>query len=335
MRALVLTGPHQAIVQEVDAPIARPDEVVVDVERVGVCGTDVELFTGEMSYLQSGRAHYPIRPGHEWAGTISAVGEDVDAMLLGRRATGDTMLGCGACERCAAGRHHVCAHRAELGVLGDRSGAIAEQLAVPASSLFLLPPGLDAEIGALVEPGGNAYRAVRAAGVVRGERLLVIGTATIGLLVAMFARAEGVEVHLQGRSSRSMDFARSLGFDGVWSVESLPGLRWDAVVDASNSPQAPARAIELVEPGRTVVYVGLAGSPSNVDARSLTLADVTVAGILGASSGLGGAIDAYASGRVDPRPLIDSTVGLGDVRDVLAGRRAFGAAPKVLIDPTR
>src|SRR5690349_17560651 len=109
MRALVFTGPGTAEVRSVPVPVAGPGQVVVDVERAGVCGTDVELFTGEMSYLHTGRSSYPLRPGHEWAGVVSAVGPDVDPAWLGRRVTGDTMIACGVCRRCRSGRHHVCA----------------------------------------------------------------------------------------------------------------------------------------------------------------------------------------------------------------------------------
>ena len=104
MRAFVITGPGQAEVLDVDEPVAAPGEVVVDVARAGVCGTDVEFFTGEMSYLHSGQASYPMRIGHEWCGTVSAVGAGVDAAWIGRRVTGDTMLGCGHCARCRSGR---------------------------------------------------------------------------------------------------------------------------------------------------------------------------------------------------------------------------------------
>ncbi|RVX47677.1 D-arabinose 1-dehydrogenase-like Zn-dependent alcohol dehydrogenase [Nonomuraea polychroma] len=337
MRALVLTGPGKAEVQEVEPPVAGPGQVVVGIERAGVCGTDVELFTGEMSYLHTGRSWYPLRPGHEWCGTVTAVGDGVDAAWLGRRVTGDTMLGCGRCDRCRKGRHHVCADLAEIGISRGRAGALAEQLAVPASALHALPDTVDAASGALVEPGGNALRSVHAAGLEPGERLLVLGTGTIGLLVALFARARGAEVHLMGRDEDGLRLARRLGFDDAWTRPSLPALPWDAVVDASNAPHLPALALELVEPAGRVVYIGLAGTPSTLDARDLLLKDVTAVGILGGSAGLPGAIAAYADGSVDARPLVAATVGLAETMDVLAGDRPAGAGPgpKIHIDPRR
>jgi len=104
MRAFVITGPGRAEVRDVPPPDAGPGEVVVDVERAGVCGTDMEFFSGAMSYLHTGQAQYPMRIGHEWSGTVSAVGAGVAESWLGRRVTGDTMLGCGRCARCRSGR---------------------------------------------------------------------------------------------------------------------------------------------------------------------------------------------------------------------------------------
>ena len=194
-----------------------------------------------------------MRIGHEWCGTIAAVGDGVDPSWVGRRTTGDTMLGCGHCRRCRSGLQHVCRDRYEIGIRGGFPGALAEQLALPVSALHPLPDSVDAIAGALVEPGGNALRAVRGARLTSGDRVLVIGPGTIGLLVAELARAAGAEVHLLGVTERSLAFARTLGFPGVWSADDLPALPWDAVIDASTSPDAPALAVDLVEPGKRVV----------------------------------------------------------------------------------
>ena len=327
MKAFVITAPGEASVQDVAPPTVGPGDVIVDVQRAGVCGTDIELYTGEMQYLADAHTTYPIRIGHEWMGSVRAVGEGVDRRWLGRRVTGDTMLGCGVCRRCRRGYQHVCEFRGELGIRDGRPGALAEQVAVPATSLRELPDEVDDALGALVEPGGNALRSVQAADLHRGDRALVLGPGTIGLLTAMFARAAGAEVHLLGRSERSLEFARSLGFDGVWTEDTLPELPWDAVIDASNAPHLPAKALDLVEPGKRVVYVGLAGSASHIDTRTMALKDVTAVGILSASPGLTATIAAYASGDVDPGPLIAATVDLDRLAPVLAGERPEGAGP--------
>ena len=337
MRAFVIEGPELGEVRDVEPPRAHGGDVVVDVARVGLCGTDVELFSGQMAYLQSGEAAYPLRIGHEWCGTVSSVGPGVDESWLGRRVTGDTMLGCGRCDRCEGGRQHLCADRFEVGIRGGFPGALAEQLAVPATSLRAFPDAIDDTTGAMVEPGGNAWRALAAADVTAGERMLILGTGALGLLIGLMARAHGLEVHLLGRREASIAFARSLGFEHVWSASTLPAASFDAVVDASNAAELPALAVDLVEPGRRVVWIGLSGDPSLVDSRRVALKDVTVVGILSASPGLGGALELFASGRVDPSPLVAAVIGLDGVADVLGGTRdgAWGDAPKIHVDPRR
>jgi threonine dehydrogenase-like Zn-dependent dehydrogenase len=335
MRAFVLTGPGHGAVHEVPVPVAAAGEVVVTVDRAGVCGTDVELFTGELAYLQTGHSSYPLRPGHEWCGRVTAVGDGVDPAWLGRRVMGDTMLGDRVCRRCRRGQQHVCEARQEVGIRGDRPGALAEQLAVPVWSLHELPDSVDPALGALVEPGGNAWRAAQAAGVVPGDRALVIGPGTIGLLTAMFLRAAGAEVHLLGITAPSLDFARGLGFADAWTPDTLPDLPFGAVVDASTAAGSPAVALDLVEPAGRLVCIGIAGTPSTIDTRTLLLKDVTAVGILSASPGLAATIAAYGAGEVDPRPLVAATVGLAQVGTVLAGGRpeGSGAGPKVHVDP--
>jgi threonine dehydrogenase-like Zn-dependent dehydrogenase len=335
VRAFAVTGPGECAVQDVAAPTAAPGEVVVDVSRVGVCGTDVEFFTGEMAYLHDGHAAYPMRLGHEWCGVVAAVGSGVDEGWLGRRVAGDTMLGCGHCRRCRSGRQHLCEDRFEVGIRGGKPGALAEQLAVPATSLVPLPHDVDDTAGAMVEPGGNALRAVRSADLRPGDRVLVLGPGTIGTLAAQFARAAGAEVHVLGEREPSLSFARSLGIDGVWTAADLPALAFDAVIDASTAAALPALALELVEPGKRVVFIGISGTPSTIDTRTMLLKDVTAVGVLSGSPALAGAVAAYAEGSVDPRPLVAATVGLGEVGDVLAGRRPAGAGPgpKIHVDP--
>jgi threonine dehydrogenase-like Zn-dependent dehydrogenase len=337
MQAFVLTGPRAGGVQEVPIPVAGAGEARITVERVGVCGTDAEFFTGEMAYLHQGHSHYPMILGHEWCGVVAAVGDGVDPGWVGTRVMGDTMLGDGECRRCRRGVQHVCEHREEVGIRGGRAGALAEQLVVPVSSLHVLPDTVDASLGALVEPAGNALRAARATNAADGDRVLVIGPGTIGLLAAMFLRARGAQVHLLGITERSLAFARDLGFEHTWLDTVDAAIAFDAVVDASHSADVPALALNLVEPAGRVVYIGLAGTPSLIDTRTLALKDVTAVGILSASPALADTIAAFADGTIDPRPLVAATIGLDEVAAVLAGDRPVGAGPgpKIHIDPTR
>lgn len=335
MKAFVVHSPGQSSIEEVPSPIPQGGNVVVEVARAGVCGTDVEFFNGDMAYFQSGEAKYPMRLGHEWCGTVISLGEGVDKKWLGRRVTGDTMLGCGKCKRCLSGRQHVCADRFEIGIRNGWPGALAEQLLVPASALFALPVSIDDTVGALIEPGGNALRAAQAAEAASGKKILIWGSGTIGLLSAQFVIAMGAEVHMIGRNSQTLALARTLGvYSAVQEFDEVDG-GFDAIIDATNSPDIPAQALAAVEPGGRLVYIGVSGEPSMIDSRALVLNDVTAVGILSASPGLEGAINFYSSGAIDPRPIVAATVGLGHCADVLSGKRPAGAGvgPKIHIDP--
>ncbi len=332
MRALVITGPGSAWVEDVEAPVPGAGQVVVDVRRAGICGTDVELFTGQLAYFAQGKIGFPIRPGHEWCGVVSELGEGVDPGWLGARVTGDTMLGCGRCPRCAAGRGHVCADRQEVGIV-DWPGALAEQVLVRTSSLYRLPDAIDDRAGALVEPGGNGWRAATAALAGRGKRILVCGPGTIGLLTTAFATAMGAEVHIWALDRVREDLAASFGASGYWTTGDPPPGSYDAVVDCTDDRRMPAAALARAEPTGRVVYIGIAGVPSPIDSRDLVLGDLTAVGILGASAGLGPAIEHYADGRVDPSRIAAVTAGLEDAADALAGRISTGAGTKILIDP--
>lgn len=338
MRAFVISSPGHGMVMDVEPPAAGPGEVVVDVERVGLCGTDMELFSGHMSYVIEGFERYPLRPGHEWAGVVSAIGEGVDASWLNARVTGDTMLGCGACDRCLRGRHHVCENRYEIGIRGGWPGALAEHLRVPANALHRLPPVIDAGAGALIEPAGCALRAVEATGVAAGDRLCVWGPGTLGLLAMQFAAARGAIVDVVGIDAERLALAKELGAHHAMRADDITGRDsqcYQAVIDTSTSPTTAASAVRQVEPSGRVVLVGIADVASTIDTRELVFGDITVVGILAASAGLAGAIELFAAGAIQTEPLIAATVGLDAVAGVLAGRRPenAGPGPKIQVDP--
>jgi 2-desacetyl-2-hydroxyethyl bacteriochlorophyllide A dehydrogenase len=334
MRALIIDAALSASVRRVAVPEPGPGQVVVDVHRAGICGTDVELFTRELPYFEQGKSRFPLCPGHEWCGTVSAVGADVDARWVGERVTGDTMLGCGRCERCASGRHHVCADRSEIGITGW-PGALAEKLVVPAARLYRLPAAVDDRAGALVEPGGNALRAVLAAGAGPGRRVLVWGPGSIGLLATAFARAAGADVHVIGLDAGREELAKRFGATRYWTAAEPPAGTYDAVIDATGDENVPAQTLRFVEPAGRVVFIGLSRKASFIDSRDVALNDLTVTGILGASAALAPAIEHYADGRVDPGPLAQVVVGLDRAAEALAGELDPGPGTKIHIDPRR
>ena len=338
MRALVVTAPRQAAVLDVPDPVPAAGELLVEVERVGVCGTDIELYTGEMAYIDQGHTHFPIRLGHEWTGRVVAVGHSAVEGWLGKRVTGDTMLGCGHCEYCRAGIHHVCPDRFEVGIRDGWAGALAEKVLIPARFAYEIPEHVSLAAAALVEPGGNSLRATRAADIAPGDRVLVLGSGTIGLLAAQFALAAGAEVHVGGVREGSLALARSLGVQHTWQLADLadsPSDQFDAVIEATSNERMPALSVRLTKPAGRVIYIGLSSTPSLVDTRDIALKDITTIGILSASPGLAGAIEHFADGSVVPDAIVSEIVALEDVPARLEGRRGAdaGPGPKVHVDP--
>jgi threonine dehydrogenase-like Zn-dependent dehydrogenase len=334
MRALIIEAPRSARVAEVESPAPGAGQVVVDVHRVGICGTDLELFAGELAYFEQGKSRFPLRPGHEWCGVVSALGAGVAPAWLGARVTGDTMLGCGRCRRCQAGNGHVCAERHEIGIMGW-PGALADKVLVPAASLHALPAAVDDRAGALVEPGGNAQRAAAAAMAGPGKRVLVAGPGAIGLLTAAFAHAAGAEVHMLALDQRGRELAASFGVSRYWTPADPPPGGYHAAVDCTGDRAVPAALLPLVEPAGRVVYIGISPAPSLIDTRDLALNDLTAVGILGASAGLASAIEHYADGRVRPGDLAQVVVGLDDAVAALEGRLSPEPGVKIHIDPRR
>jgi threonine dehydrogenase-like Zn-dependent dehydrogenase len=338
MRAFVVTAARRGEVQEVDDLVPLADQLLIDVERVGICGTDVELYTGVMAYIGQGKTHFPLRPGHEWVGRVRSVGPDADGSWIGTRVTGDTMMGCGVCRFCLGGTQWVCPYRVEVGITDGWPGALAAQQLVPARFAHLIPEHVSVTSGALVEPGGNALRAVEATLAGPGSRVLVLGAGTIGLLAAQFLLAKGVEVHLAGRRAGPLQLGRDLGVSTTHDLDEIASSReqFDAVIDATSSESSPAIAARLVNPAGRIVLIGLSGAPSIVDTRALVLGDITTVGILSASPALAGAIKAFATGAVDPDSIVGEVIGLADVAGRLEGRRgvAAGPGPKVHVDPS-
>ena len=200
-----------------------------------------------------------------------------------------------------------------------------------------MPDAVSTTAAALVEPGANALRAVRAAGAERRSRLLIMGDGTIGLLATLFAVDAGAEVTVCGLRPERLILAGRLGAQHTMSAEVLVGAApgsYDAVLDATSDPTAPATALSLVRPGGRLALIGLSGEPSLIDTRDLVLADVTAVGILSASPALADTLRAYAAG-LDPTPIVGETVGLDEVPARLSGLGGVGPGPKTLVDPRR
>ncbi len=139
MHALVLTAPRRLTLEQVPDPTPAPGEAVVQVAYAGICGTDVELFINDLTHYRLGYARLPIVPGHEWTGTVVAVGSGVTNLKAGERVIAEVAIGCGTCRFCRAGHVNVCAKRREVGII-NQNGGFAQYARVPAANLRPIRP---------------------------------------------------------------------------------------------------------------------------------------------------------------------------------------------------
>lgn len=334
MRGLVVEAPYQARVIDVPDPAPREDQVVVDVLYAGLCGTDLELFSGQLPYFQDGTATFPIQIGHEWCGHVSDIGRGVDDSWLGAFVTGDTQLGCGRCKYCRRGRHNVCEARYEIGIRGGWPGALADRLLVPASSLHRLPPTVTPLSAAFAEPAGTAVRAVRVVPIGPAVKVCVWGPGTIGLLALQIASALGATVDVVGLRPEQLALAQQLGARATYLPAHAPSNDYQLVIDATGSPEVPSLTIDQVDAGGVVALVGVAESDALSDLRRVVLHDVSVVGILAGSAGLGLAIQLLSEGTLRGEPLIGEVISLDAVPEYLrsGGTSYASGAPKTLID---
>lgn len=340
MRALRIAGPRQAEVVVVSELEPDAGELLINVERVGICGTDSELYTGEMAYFAHGRTTFPLQLGHEWVGVVRKVGEGVDSSWLGKRVTGDTMLGCGNCERCNNAKSHLCENRIELGITDGWDGALAEEMLFPVRYAYEVPETISVRAAAMIEPAGNALRAVEACNLKEHQKVLILGAGTIGLLAAQFALAKKFDVYIASHRESSLALARDMGVIHTFTLDEIivgQDQIFDAVIDASSIDSLPNFALKKVIPGGRVVLIGLSSTPSLIDTRDVVFQDVTIVGILSASPALKRTIEYFASGAVDPEPLVSEVITLEEVASRLEGKRGDGAGPgpKILVDPRK
>jgi alcohol dehydrogenase len=328
MKALVYTATERTDYREEPDPSPRPDEALVRVEAVGICGSDMHAWHGH-----DPRRVPPLILGHEACGTVL---EGPDA---GARVVLNPLVTCGACECCRTGRSNLCAERELIGM--RRPGAFAERVAIPARNLIPLPEGMDPAKAALTEPCATAWHALvlaaRAAWRPVPEcRALVIGGGSVGLLGGLILKAWGArEVRLAETNPLRRATAAMAGLEAFDPIAApAEAAAFDLVLDAVGATATRAAALAAARPGGVVSHVGLQDWAGDFDARSLTLSEITLIGVYTYTD---------ADLRASLAALHDSRLGALDwieERPLAEGGRAFhdldaGRSPaaKIILKP--
>src|SRR5216684_2142479 len=327
MRALLLKAPGEAILTELEKPAIGPEDVLIRSRAVGICGSDVELYRGTRP---TDFYRYPIVPGHEWAGEIVAVGEQVRTLSPGEEVVSEGFLFCGTCHNCRTGLTNLCeAGYDEVGF--TRTGGLAEYVAVPARLVHTLPGNAALEQAALLEPAAVVAHAMLRAQPRAGDTVVVVGDGTIGLLALQLARLfSPAVIALVGSRNDRLELGRQLGathtintreHDPQSLIHTLTGGQGvDLVFEGGNRPEGVGQALNLVRRGGTVVLEGIAGAGARLSIESdiFVLKHLAVYGIFGASSAAWTyAVQVFRAGLLNLAPLITHRFALDEYQTAL------------------
>ncbi|HEX3963586.1 MAG TPA: zinc-dependent alcohol dehydrogenase family protein [Trebonia sp.] len=331
MRAIVLDQPGSFRVAELPDPAPGPGQIVVKVECCGVCGTDLHIMDGEFPPTP-----YPITPGHEFAGTVAALGRDVSIDLpVGARVAVDPSLYCGYCRRCRSGRDNLCENWAAIG--DTVAGAFAEYVAVPAVNAHRLPDGIDGQFGAMVEPLACAVHGLRRLGPAFGDTVLLTGAGTMGLLLLqLLVHAGAGPVTVVDRVGARLEVARKLGAARVASgLGDLGGERFEIAVDATGVPAVIDGAAGLLDRGGRLLVFGVSPAEASISLSPFRVYndELTVTGSMAILRSFAPAAELIGSGVVDPRLLLSEPLPLEGFGEALRRVRA-GQGIKWHIQPS-
>lgn len=338
MKSLVWQGPRRMEIVESPVPDPAAGEVLIRVERVGICGSELSGYLGQNSLRKP-----PLVMGHEFAGDVAAAGTNVTGITQGDFVVVNPLLTCGDCTYCRAGRENLCVARTLVGA--HRAGAFAEFVTVPAAACTLLSNEAARRWAFLIEPLACAVRAVAHARQAGADSLLVLGSGMIGLCCAAVAKRAGVasvlatDLHPERRAAarawgadhaldpRTEDFAAAVG-------EAGDSLGVDAAIDCVGTAATRQTCVERVRPGGRVVLVGLHQAEARFDGNDLVRREITLTGSFAytrsdfaRAAELAGCDDFFPPGAwLETRPL---EAGSAAFEDLVEGRA--GAAKIALI----
>ena len=344
VQAVLITGQGRLERLDVPDPVPGPRAAVVDVALCGICGTDVH------AYAHGGP--YPAALcGHEWTGSVSAVGPEVRGLSEGDRVSVAIPPACGTCRECRAGLTRWCS-TATLSLAGDPSGSphggYAPRLAASAARLVRVPREMPEEMAAMIEPATVAFHGVKGCGLRLGDLAVVQGSGPIGAFALQWARLAGAGrvVVVEPNSARAA-LARELGADVVTTpgeqaraavLELTGGLGADVVIECAGVPSAVQSAVDLARRGGQVALIGLSDRPATINPPTWLLKEVTVRSFIAyIRSDFEESVPMLADGRVRAGPLHTSTVGLDGLEGAFAALAEGDTTRdvKILVRPSR
>jgi len=335
MQAIVFSAPETASFEQVPDPICQPDEVIVQVARTGICGTDVHIYQNE--YM----SEFPIIPGHEFGGTIVEVGREVTDFRPGDRVAPDPNLYCGHCYFCRNEQANHCLNWQGVGI--TRPGSFAEYVAVPARACYKLPDSISDAQAAFVEPLACVVHALKRFRIWPGDEVLILGAGPMGLILVQALRHSGAsQVVVVEKQLDRLALAQRLGAtaviaagpDQAEALHELAPYGFAVVVDATGVPAVIEQAFNYLKPRGQYLQFGVAPNNATIKLSPYDVFrhDWTIIGSFALCYTFQPAIAWLANGIIDIAPLISHTVPLREFAGVFELFRA-GKTLKVQLQP--
>jgi len=321
MKALLLTAYKNLTVTDVDEPEMSFDDVLIQVEACGICGSDIHGYDGS-----TGRRIPPLVMGHEAAGIVVSVGANVNDLLPGDRVTFDSMVSCGACHFCRDGHQNLCDNRRVLGVsCGEyrRHGAFAERIAVPRRIVYRIPDEMPFEHAALIEAVSVAVHAAAVTPIRLGDTAVIVGAGMIGLLAVQAVKAAGAtRVIAVDINDKRLAVAKSLGATDVFNSkmvdvpaairELTEGRGADFALEVVGASETIQTAVDAVRKGGHVTLVGNVSPMIQLPLQSVVTREIRLQGTCGCNGEYPQCIELMRSGAINVAPLITAQITLAD-----------------------
>lgn len=285
MKQIKLIGEREFVLEEVPVPDVGPDEVLIEVETCGICGSDIHSYKGEHPFVDP-----PIVLGHEYSGIVKQIGSDVSEIKIDDRVTSELVINCGSCYNCRKGRYQLCKNGKHLGNVG-KNGAMADFLTMKADKIHILPDNISPIEGAMVEPAAVGVHAVRKSNFTVGDTALVIGAGVIGNLTAQILSEAGakkvvVAELLPGRIEK----AREVGLECVINSGDVDITNWirnnigteniDLIFDCVGSEPTINLAIENARKHSQIMLVGVPGQETTLNMAFVQDRELNITGCL-------------------------------------------------------
>ena len=338
----VMTEPGNITFREIPVPAAGPDQVLVKIKKIGICGSDIHVYHGTHPYTS-----YPVTQGHEVSGEVAAVGEYVKDLEVGQKVTIEPQVFCGRCHPCLHGKYNLCENLKVMGF--QTTGTASEYFAVDASKVTPIPDTMSFSEGAMIEPLAVTVHAAKRFPELKGAKAAVLGCGPIGILLVQSLKALGAaEVLATDISDKRLDLAKSVGADYVVNTmkedyadaltASFGPDKADVVFECAGSDITMNQAIQYGRKGSTIILVAVFGKTAHVDLAKLNDSELDLnTSMMYRHEDYVDAIRFVEEGKIQLKPLMSAKFAFEDYQkayEYIDANRETTMKVLIDVDPT-